>query len=70
MSKKRDRQLMATDDYENRQKEIKDFRADYNGWASYHRKRGKMRNDFESGCGCLIFAIPLVLVLLYLLMNN
>ena len=70
MSKKKKEHLMATEEYENRNKGIRDFADDYNGWAIYYRKRGKMRNDFKSSWGCLIFAISFILMLLHLLMNN
>lgn len=77
MSKKRDKYLMASEVHEQKQKEIKDFRADYNDWACSSakwwtvRRPGKLRMEFQTGRWCFILAaIILAIVLLYLLMNN
>lgn len=59
MSKKRKEHLIATEEYENRHKEIKDFRADYNDWARSSakwwtvRRPGKIRTEEIEIGGCI-----------------
>lgn len=59
MSKKRKEHLMATEEYENRHKEIKDFHDNYKGWVGssagwpwFRGFIGKTRMEFQNG-GCI-----------------
>lgn len=51
MSKKRNKHLIANEAYEQKEKELRDFRTDHNGWTV--PRSGKIRREEIAVGGCI-----------------